>query len=94
MKRNKSYKKAFLELKKLIDKWDPYDLIKNGAPEDEWNFETTKILAGLSKCSSWEDTAKLISDIFSESLDDKRFSVEAYQGIAKKAYSWFIKFKN
>ena len=82
----------FNELKVLINAWDPYGLIDEGAPTDEFESEITKILAGLSKCKSSDDATKLIADIFRQSFESDKFSDDSCQQIGHKVYAWYKSF--
>jgi hypothetical protein len=44
-----NYKRDFLELTTIINKWDPIGLISSGAPEDEYSCATNEILSILYK---------------------------------------------
>jgi len=72
-------------VKKAIDEWDSYNLLKMGCPNDEYDIESKEIANKLNCENNIQDIAYIISDIFSNSFDDpKRFSVENCIEVANK----------
>ena len=56
------YKRQLSSLAVIINEWDPFCLIDNGAPKDEFDQEVAQILSKLKSNSQLEDTlAKLTS---------------------------------
>ena len=86
MNKTKIYKKIFDELKTLINQIDPYSLIKEGAPKDEFDQEVARILTGLPKCSSSEDVEKLITGVFSDQFGED-FSPKFFSSIIDKVFA-------
>ena len=93
MNGKKKYQAMFNELKALINAWDPYGLIEEGSPTDEFESEIAKILVGLSKCKSSEDTTKLIAGIFRQSFEVSKFSDDYCKQIGDKVYAWYKNFR-
>lgn len=73
----------------MINDWDPYNLIQEGAPDDEYESEVAKILAGLPKCNSTKETAELISTVLTESFDSDTFPVAKCKRVSEKIYARF-----
>lgn len=62
------------EIRKIINKWDPYDLIKeSGAPINEFQKEVEVISKRVSSDMTISDIEKLVSQVFIESFDDSDF---------------------
>ncbi|WP_189454552.1 DUF1871 family protein [Cognatilysobacter bugurensis] len=59
---------------RLIRAWDPYSLIAEGAPADEFGDEIAKIVARIPRCRDVEDVAKAISAVFSDAFEPGGFS--------------------
>lgn len=55
-------------VKKYIDEYDFDDLLAIGAPQDEYNLESTRISQRINVNSSVEEIAETISDVFSQSM--------------------------
>ncbi len=70
-------------VKEVIDGIDAYDLLKHGAPDDEFETEKEMILQRINSQSSIEKIASVISDVMNESFgfetDHKRYVKEAEQ---------------
>ena len=49
-----------------IDKWDPVGLLNDGAPEDEYDIEITKIFSKIENLTNIEDLACHIYNVFLE----------------------------
>ena len=63
-KRN-HYRRKRRVLGYVIDKWDPYGLLSNGAPPDEFNIEIAAIMRRFSEIRSPQDAARVVSEVFS-----------------------------
>lgn len=83
----KKYKREFFELREIINKWDPYSLVEEGAPKDEFEAEIAVILAKLKGRSSVDEIAKLVSEVFTNAFD-ATFTVESCRVVAEKIYVW------
>ena len=68
------YEQAFGVVKSMVMDWDPYQLLKNGAPEDEWDSEVASIVAQIPRIGSSNDAVHVVSRIFSSSLGSESFS--------------------
>ncbi len=55
-------------VKKYIDEYDFDDLLAIGAPQDEYDLESTRICQRININSSVEEIAETISDVFSQSM--------------------------
>ena len=76
---------SFHTIKKIINEWDPYDLLSIGAPHDEYEMEIEEIIFRIKDKNNIEDNAAIISDVFSNSFNDYTFfTVENCIDIAKK----------
>ena len=83
------YKISFLKLRTLINEWDPYSLIRQGAGEDEFHAETAQILGEIKRCASPDDAAQLVSRIFSQAFDPKDFPADSCKEVAQKIFFIF-----
>jgi len=76
MKDRRDYDQAFALVRSAIHAWDPYQLIAEGSPLDEFDHEIAKIVARIPRCRSERDLATAISEVFSESFAPDRFPVD------------------
>lgn len=58
------YNKAINVVKMVIHEWDPYSLLKDGAPDDEFDGEIERIVAQIRHIQSENDAINLISGVF------------------------------
>ncbi len=61
----------------VINDWDPYRLITNGAPDDEFESEIASIVGQLARIRSKKDAAHVVSRVFSSAFEPEYFDVEA-----------------
>ncbi len=73
-------------VKQALNEWDPYDLIKGGAPENEFAEEATQVAAKIRKTEKQADLALVISDIFTRKFENNQFSVEACLPVASRIF--------
>ena len=63
------YNLSFSIIKRAIDEFDPMNLLPH-APSDEYDMESTKILAQISVNSTIEEITKVIMNVFSKSFNE------------------------
>ncbi|MFC7301085.1 hypothetical protein [Cognatiluteimonas weifangensis] len=73
MKDRREYEKAVEIIGCVIRAWDPYSLIAEGAPADEFNGQIAKITAKVPTFRSPSDAAQVISAVFSASFGPRVF---------------------
>ena len=69
----RDYDKALGIVGGVIRGWDPYSLIAQGAPGDEFDGQIARITARIPGFRSPEDAAQAISDVFSTSFGPDTF---------------------
>jgi hypothetical protein len=74
MKTKEDYKRAQVVVKKVIDDWDPYALLKGGSPDDEFAPEITKIISHLPRIKTENDAINTISEVMSEAFEPEQFT--------------------
>jgi hypothetical protein len=57
----RKYKTDFLIVQEAVNSFDPYGLIKGGAPIDEYDFLTDIILSGIYRGKSNSEINQLVS---------------------------------
>lgn len=72
-------------VKKIIDSWDPFSLFPN-APKDEYDAEIEIILLNLEGKEEVIDIARIISDVFSRTFNEK-LGIKKCLEPAKEIYS-------
>ena len=74
MKDRSDYEKALGIVGRMIRAWDPYSLIAEGAPADEFDEEIAQVVVQIPHCRDIDDIAKAISDVFSEAFGPDSFT--------------------
>ena len=75
MKDRRDYKEATEIVGSIIRAWDPYCLIAEGAPPDEFDSQIAKITAKVPSFRSSSDVASAVSAVFLASFgQDEMFS--------------------
>jgi len=64
MKDLRDYEKAIEIIGGIIRAWDPYCLIQEGAPADEFDGEIAKITSRVPSFRNSSDAAQAISEVF------------------------------
>lgn len=63
----------FNVLKKIIDDWDPIDLLAIHSPYNEYDSETKKILYSISNNMGEDEIAKVVYDVFISAFNESIF---------------------
>ena len=72
----RDYKQVFDIVQHVILAWDPYALVRNGAPSNEFDHEVAQIVARVPKCQTESDISCAVSEIFSESFSPDDFNLD------------------
>ena len=80
------YEEILHTVEQALNEWDPYDLMKGGAPENEFSEEATRIAARIMETDSPAELAHVISEIFSRSFENNVFSVEECLSVASRIF--------
>jgi hypothetical protein len=83
---NRSSKKLIELVRESVHRIDPYALIAEGAPEDEFNSEILAIAGKVSRCSSPHEVAQAIAGIFSKAFSEE-IPVSAYYEEASSLFA-------
>lgn len=59
---------------RMVRAWDPYNLIAEGAPMDEFDDEIAQVVAHIPRCLEIDDLAKVISAVFSDAFERDGFT--------------------
>jgi hypothetical protein len=74
MRNRNDYEKAIEVTGAVIRGWDPYCLIEEGAPSDEFDAEIEKLVTYIPHIRSAADAAQAISEVLSTAFETERFS--------------------
>jgi hypothetical protein len=74
---------TFEIVKEAVDEWNPYTLLEEGVPDDEFDSESKGIAAKIDAESNTNDIAYIISRVFTISFGES-FSYESCIDVANK----------
>ncbi len=66
--------------------WDPYRLIRSGAPQDEFDSEIASVASQIPRIQSSKDAAYVVSREFSSNFEPHLFKPEACADVGEKLY--------
>ena len=73
-------------VRSAIHDWDPYGLLADGAPLDEFDREIASIVAQIPRISSVMDATLAVSRVFSSSFQADLFKPEHCVEIGKRLH--------
>jgi len=71
----------------IVRTWDPYGLLTNGAPSDEFDHEISSVVAQIPRIRSGKDAALALSRVFSSSFEPGQFTLETCADAGEKLFS-------
>lgn len=86
MKRLADYDRAFAVVRDLISRWDPYALLADGAPADEFDSEVQSVVAQIPRIRSAHDASHVISRVFSSAFERSLFKPEDCAKIGRELF--------
>lgn len=87
MKTEAKNERAWPVVQDVIHAWDPYGLIRGGAPEDEWDHEIERIVAEISTIRSADDATNLISRVFTKAFQPDRFTPSDCADVGRRLFA-------
>ena len=87
MKSRKDCERALGVVRAVITEWDPYALLRDGAPPNEFDAETAEVTARLATIRNADDAARVISTVFSAAFEAQPFSPKDCSEVGEKLYS-------
>jgi len=83
-----SYREMIECITAVINEWDPYDLVRDGAPDDEFSQEVAQIAAKVSETKTPMELAEVISSVFAKGFAaEPYFSVNSCMPVASRLFS-------
>jgi hypothetical protein len=74
MKNKNDYKDALEVVRRVIHKWDPFELLAMGCPKDEFDSEIASVVALIPRIKSRNDATLMVSKVFSSTFSPEEFS--------------------
>ncbi|MBW4578520.1 MAG: DUF1871 family protein [Tildeniella nuda ZEHNDER 1965/U140] len=86
MNTKRDYDLALGTVRATIQEWDPYGLLKTGAPPDEFDSEIASIASQIPRIQSSHDATLVISSVFSSNFEPHLFTPESCSDVGEKLY--------
>ena len=87
VKTKADYLRACEVTKRVIDAWDPYNLLSEGAPSDEFDGYIARVVTYVPQMLTPEDAIAAVSRIFSEAFEPELFRPSHCQDVGTKLFS-------
>ena len=73
-------------VRRVIAAWNPYGLLSEGAPPDEFDEEVALVAARVPKIGSPESAAAHLSEVFSQQFEPETFGLDACRDAGRDLY--------
>ena len=73
-------------VRSLVHRWDPYNLLKGGAPKDEWDDAIRMIVARVHTVREPSDATRVVSRVFSCLLGPAEFTLEMCESCGQELF--------
>jgi hypothetical protein len=87
MRTGSDYDRAITLVRQVIHEWDPYSLLRSGAPMDEWDHEIASIVAQIPRIASERDAMHAVSRVFSSAFQPEGFGVEDCADVGRRLFA-------
>src|SRR5271154_3306458 len=87
MRTGADYDRAFVAVREVIHRWDPYGLVSSGAPADEWDSEIASVVAQIPHIKSDSDAAQTISKVFSRAFQPQGFAPSDCSDVGRQLFA-------
>ena len=91
MRNRDDYERAIAVTAAVLREWDPYCLLEDGAPLDEFEGEIAKVVAQIPRMSNASDAAIAVSQVFAKAFESEVFTPVACTDIGERLYTSLIK---
>ena len=71
----------------VIHEWDPYGLLRAGAPPDEFDRETASVASQLRRVQSPADAVEVLSRVFSSSFEQASFGIDQCREAGERLFA-------
>jgi hypothetical protein len=82
----REYEAALSVVQSVLASWDPYCLLEEGAPADEFEAEASALVPRLLRGASSEDAAMAVSEVFSKAFGSSEFSSAECAAVGERLY--------
>lgn len=86
LRTKRDYNHAFALVREVVCTWDPYRLVENGAPQDEFDHEIAELVASIPRIRTEDDAAQAISVIFARAFDPDSFAPDSCADVGRQLF--------
>jgi len=83
MKTRQDYERTLASIGEVIRSWDPYALVREGAPQDEFDAEIAKLATHVPTIRTAEDAGRAVSSVFSSAFGPEDFDVDSCRDVGR-----------
>ena len=87
LKTRADYERACEVVKRVIDAWDPYALLAQGSPSDEFEGCVAQVVTYVPRMRTPDDAVVAVSRVFSEFFEPEYFQPSHCRDVAMKLFS-------
>ena len=84
------YELAIQVVGKVVRAWDPYSLIAEGAPSDEFDSEIASLAGQIARIGGPTDAVHTVSRVFSSAFGPSEFGVAACREVGENLYEALV----
>ncbi|MBR3167446.1 MAG: ATP-grasp domain-containing protein [Erysipelotrichaceae bacterium] len=81
-------------IKECVDRWDPYNLLGTGCPQDEFDREVQMIRERIRKDSSLDEINTAVSEVFSKQFEPEYFQPHQCTSVSNEIFEVINKNKD
>ena len=81
------YREMSTIVARVIAEWDPYALLAEGAPRNEFDAEIASVVAQIPRIASATDATNVVSRVFSSSFEPDAFTPEVCAKVGKRLFA-------
>ena len=86
MKTREDYDRALDVIGSVIKTWDPYLLLADGEPRDEFDMEIARLVTRIRHIHSAGDAAREVSAVFGDCFSSEEFPVQSCADVGAKLF--------
>ena len=86
VKTRKDYEVAVEVVTNVINGWNPYCLLEDGAPTDEFGPEIRQLVTYIPGIRTRDDAARAVSEVFSKMFEPDLFAPESCGDVGARLY--------
>jgi hypothetical protein len=84
LKTRDDYDRAVALTRGLVRAWDPGNLLRGGAPDDEWDDEIARLVARIPRVADADDAGRHIAEVFAAAFGRGVLSADASADFGRK----------